>query len=273
MLTELLLSRPTLESLVPQQGVSRRLKGNSANSPVHSQNDLSGLSQPGTSSNAWILDLSTAVQAKLGTQIREPQGRSQESSKQDSEQENPVPVMGDSPANEELSEDEQRQVDQLENIDQKVHTHEQAHLAAAGGYARGGAHFDYATGPDGERYAVSGHVNLDTSRENTPEDTLRKAQTVRQAALAPADPSSSDHRIAADMSKMAQEARSQIQSAAMSENSSTSGTKGDSGEAAADPQNPQAPSDSQATGSFAGRVVAAYRTMTQGVSSAFSVWA
>ncbi|MCL2281748.1 MAG: hypothetical protein FWC26_00340, partial [Fibromonadales bacterium] len=98
----------------------------------------------------------------------------------------------------ELSEREQKQVEELKKIDRKVKVHEQAHLSAAGGYARGGANYDYVTGPDGKRYANAGHVNLDTGPERTPEATIRKAETIRKAALAPADPSPSDRQIAAD---------------------------------------------------------------------------
>ncbi len=111
---------------------------------------------------------------------------------------------------EELSEEEQRKVDELEKIDRNVRTHEQAHLSAAGGYARGGANYEYVTGPDGKRYANSGHVNIDTSKENTPEATIRKAEIVRKAALAPADPSPSDRQIAADATKMAQDAQREL---------------------------------------------------------------
>ncbi|GBU25953.1 hypothetical protein R83H12_02622 [Fibrobacteria bacterium R8-3-H12] len=95
-------------------------------------------------------------------------------------------------------------------IDKKVHVHEQAHLSAAGGYARGGANYDYVTGPDGNRYANSGHVNLDTGREKTPEATIIKANIIQKAALAPADPSPSDRQIAANAAKMAADAQKEI---------------------------------------------------------------
>jgi len=116
----------------------------------------------------------------------------------------------DSTGKEELSEEDQRKVDELEKIDRKVRTHEQAHLSAAGGYARGGANYNFVTGPDGKRYANAGHVNIDTSPENTPAATIRKAETVRKAALAPADPSPSDRQIAADATKMAQDAQREL---------------------------------------------------------------
>jgi hypothetical protein len=110
----------------------------------------------------------------------------------------------------ELSDEEERQVDELKRIDKEVKTHEQAHLSAAGGYARGGAQYDYVTGPDGKRYASSGHVNLDVSPEKEPEATIRKAEIIRKAALAPANPSPSDRKIAADAAKMAADAQQEL---------------------------------------------------------------
>jgi len=111
---------------------------------------------------------------------------------------------------EELNEEDQRKVEELKKIDKKVHAHEQAHLSAAGGYARGGANYNYVTGPDGNRYANSGHVNIDTGKERTPEATLRKASIIQKAALAPSDPSPADKEIAANASKMAAEAQKEL---------------------------------------------------------------
>jgi len=116
----------------------------------------------------------------------------------------------DSTGKKELTEEEKRQVEELKKIDQKVKTHEQAHLSAAGGYARGGANYEYITGPDGKRYANAGHVNLDTSPEKTPEATIQKANVIRKAALAPADPSPADRQIASDAIKMEQKAREDL---------------------------------------------------------------
>jgi len=116
----------------------------------------------------------------------------------------------DASGREELSEEDQRKIEELKRIDREVRTHEQAHLSAAGGYARGGASYDYLTGPDGKRYANSGHVNIDTSRERTPEATIRKADIVHKAALAPANPSPSDRQIASNAMKMKAEAQKEL---------------------------------------------------------------
>lgn len=98
---------------------------------------------------------------------------------------------------EQLSKAEMALLQELQKADQAVRAHEMAHLAAAGGYAKGGAAFTYQRGPDGQNYAVGGEVQVDTGKEATPEATIQKMQVVRQAALAPVDPSPQDQRVAA----------------------------------------------------------------------------
>ena len=111
----------------------------------------------------------------------------------------------------ELTEQEQQQVAELKRRDAEVKAHEQAHLSAAGGLARGGASFDYETGPDGKRYAVGGEVNIDTSRaSDDPQANLRKAQQIRRAATAPADPSAQDRSVASEASRMEAQARVEL---------------------------------------------------------------
>lgn len=110
-----------------------------------------------------------------------------------------------------LSEEKQREVEQLKTIDREVRAHEAAHQAAAGQYARGGASYSYQKGPDGVNYAVGGEVQIDTSAiAGDPEATLRKAETIRAAALAPAEPSSQDISVAAKASQMAAQARAEV---------------------------------------------------------------
>lgn len=105
----------------------------------------------------------------------------------------------------ELSPSERRKVQELQRIDSRVRSHEQAHLAAAGSHAQGGISFEYTQGPDGNRYAVGGEVQLDASEASTPEETMQKLRRVKQAALAPANPSPQDLQIAAKASqKLAQ---------------------------------------------------------------------
>ncbi len=113
-------------------------------------------------------------------------------------------------SNEQSSKDQQ-EVQKLQQRDREVRSHEQAHLANAGQYARGGASFSYTTGPNGKRYASGGEVPIDTSKEKTPEETIQKMQAIRRAALAPANPSGADRNIASSASKKEAEARSELQ--------------------------------------------------------------
>lgn len=109
-----------------------------------------------------------------------------------------------------LTDEEVKQVDQLKARDAEVRRHEQAHVAAGGPYVTSGPTYEYQQGPDGKRYAVGGSVGIDTSAEDTPEKTITKAQTIRRAALAPAEPSSQDRRVAAQASQMEQQARAEL---------------------------------------------------------------
>lgn len=110
-----------------------------------------------------------------------------------------------------LSETDQKIVQQLKKRDTEVRAHELAHLAAAGGIARSGASFEYQLGPDGIRYAVGGEVNIDTSAvDGNPGATLRKADTIKSAALAPAQPSAQDLQVAAGATAMAAKATAEL---------------------------------------------------------------
>ena len=109
-----------------------------------------------------------------------------------------------------LSEEEKREVEKLKKLDRNVRSHERAHMMAGAGLITRGASFEYQTGPDGNRYAVGGDVQIDTSKEKEPEDTLQKAQRIRAAATAPADPSPQDRRVAADAMAMANSARMEL---------------------------------------------------------------
>ena len=98
-------------------------------------------------------------------------------------------------------------VRQLEQTDRKVRAHEQAHLSVGADLVRGGPSYSYETGPDDKRYAVAGEVSIDASPGKTPEETIPKAQHIRSTALAPADPSAQDYRVAAVATQMEIDAR------------------------------------------------------------------
>lgn len=124
-----------------------------------------------------------------------------------------------------LSPEEQRQVEALKQIDRKVRAHEQAHMAAGAGLVRGSS-FSYQAGPDNRRYAVAGEVSIDTSPGRTPEETIVKARQIRAAALAPADPSTQDRRVAAAASQMEMQARQELAQLREDERSGNARTDG-----------------------------------------------
>jgi len=111
----------------------------------------------------------------------------------------------------ELSAEEKKQLEQLKTRDREVRAHEAAHKAAAGSLARGTASFEFEKGPDGRRYAVGGEVSIDTSKvSGDPQATISKAQTIRAAANAPAQPSGQDRAVAAQATQMEAEARQEL---------------------------------------------------------------
>lgn len=123
-------------------------------------------------------------------------------------------------AAEEVSEQEELQLEQelqqikeLKARDTEVRTHEQAHAAVGGQYA-GSPSYEYQRGPDGTNYAVGGEVPIDVGVINgDPQATIDKMQTVRAAALAPAEPSGADRAIATDATQKIAAAQAELASA------------------------------------------------------------
>ncbi len=133
-----------------------------------------------------------------------------EEAKEDNSVQTP-PEKTRTPSGQELSERQRQQLQDLKRRDAQVKAHEQAHLSAAGNLAKGGASFDYETGSDGKRYAVGGEVNIDTSRvSDDPQANLNKAQQIRRAATAPADPSAQDRSVASEAARMEAQARVEL---------------------------------------------------------------
>lgn len=105
------------------------------------------------------------------------------------------PEEEDDPDGDGLNSAEEKQVEELKQRDMEVRAHEQAHARVGGAHA-GAPSYTFQQGPDGKRYAIGGEVQIDTSKERTPEATIRKMQVVMRAATAPAEPSSQDLKVA-----------------------------------------------------------------------------
>ncbi len=106
-----------------------------------------------------------------------------------------------------LSESEKAEIKRLEARDREVRTHEQAHVNAGAS----SPHYEYEVGPDGKRYITGGHAEIETSKAATPKQTIEKAQKIKRAALAPANPSAQDRKVAAEAENMLREAELELQ--------------------------------------------------------------
>ena len=102
---------------------------------------------------------------------------------------------------------EAEDIRQMQMRDREVRAHEAAHAAAGGAHA-GSPSYTFERGPDGQSYAVGGEVSIDVSPiAGDPLATMQKAQQIRAAALAPAEPSGQDMKVAQRAQAMATEAR------------------------------------------------------------------
>lgn len=114
---------------------------------------------------------------------------------------------GEDTASHELSEEEERQVQEMQQTDQKVRSHEQAHVAAGANSPT----YEYQTGPDGRQYAVGGSAQIDIAVSgDDPESKATQARRMRSAALAPADPSGTDLQVAAKATRIEMEAMNEL---------------------------------------------------------------
>ena len=105
---------------------------------------------------------------------------------------------------------EAEEIRQLQARDREVRAHEAAHAAAGGAHA-GAPSYTFEHGPDGQSYAVGGEVSINVSPvAGDPEATLQKAKQVRAAALAPAEPSAQDMKVAQRAQAMAAKARMEV---------------------------------------------------------------
>lgn len=108
-----------------------------------------------------------------------------------------------------LSEEEQKKVQKLKERDTEVRAHERAH-SSAGGHMAGAPHYSFETGPDGQKYAVEGDVEIRMPSSDDPAVRLQEARQVKAAATAPSRPSSQDMKVAAEASKIESEALAEM---------------------------------------------------------------
>lgn len=172
------------------------------------------------------------------------------------------------------TEDQRRQVEKLKETDRKVRAHEQAHIAAGGALVQGGASYTYDKGPDGRTYAVAGEVSIDVSPGRSPEESLTKAQQIRAAAMAPADPSPQDRRVAAGAARLESSARAEQAKERATEAAAKQEGSGSAGGMPEEQASVPAAAEAATTGTFGAaagdgaRGEAAYRLESTGVRMA-----
>lgn len=113
------------------------------------------------------------------------------------------------PAEEELSPEDKVAVAKLAAAEREVIAHERAHQSAGGAYT-GSARFGYTKGPDGKDYVTSGEVSIQAPEIEMSEKGLQVVEQVKRAALAPANPSGQDMRVAAKMEAVAIRIRAEL---------------------------------------------------------------
>lgn len=164
-----------------------------------------------------------------------------------SEEESEAAATNDKGADGEvLSDEEQEEVQDLQEREQEVIAHENAHKSAGGSLASAPS-YDYEQGPDGRSYINDGEVSIDISKESEPEDTISKMSQVKAAALAPAEPSSADRSVAAEATSIASEARQELAAESLEELEESDTETSEEENAATADQSAVAPEDAGTT--------------------------
>ncbi|MBQ8708695.1 MAG: hypothetical protein IJ523_11465 [Succinivibrionaceae bacterium] len=146
-------------------------------------------------------------EGESGRDDAETDPQTKEEKKEAKYQQNDVKLNGDR-----LTDEEQAKVEQMKARDREVQVHEKQHKATGGQYASQPS-YTREKGPDGKDYIVDGEVSISVSEESTPEKTVAKMKQVYAAALAPAEPSGQDRKVAAEAKSIQHKAEAQIRKA------------------------------------------------------------
>lgn len=109
----------------------------------------------------------------------------------------------------ELTPEELATIQGLQQAEKSVRVHEQAHKAVSVDVTSG-IMYTHTTSPDNERYITGGEVSITAGTSSKEEEILQILENVRDAALAPADPSPQDLRIAASTNAQIQQIQSKL---------------------------------------------------------------
>ena len=176
-----------------------------SNTETKTQSDAEKAKLPG-GGDGVTYSATGKIADEKSVQQRDEESENSETSEQEAE----TAEKQESEQEEQLLKQEQSQIKELKTRDTEVRVHEQAH-AAVGGQHAGSPSYEYQRGPDGTNYAVGGEVQIDVSEvPGDPQATIDKMQTVRAAALAPAEPSGADRSIAANATQKLAAAQAEL---------------------------------------------------------------
>lgn len=102
-----------------------------------------------------------------------------------------------------------QEIKDLMTTEREVVAHEQAHKAVGAGVT-GPISYTQEQGPDDQLYITGGEVSIQAPPTNSLDEKLQVLEKVRQAALAPANPSPQDLRVAASATAQIQAVRSEL---------------------------------------------------------------
>lgn len=186
--------------------------GSAATYPLAAQASVPASLRAPAATNA--IAPATTVQASPSTTV----SLSAEGTRLAAEAQNASPAAsaqgGDEPVDEQNNPQQaqldRQKISELASRDADVRSHEAAHASVGGAYA-GSPSYTMQRGPDGKAYAIGGEVGIDVSAvANDPAATISKMEVVMRAALAPADPSAQDLRVAAQAQGLASAARAEL---------------------------------------------------------------
>lgn len=175
---------------------------------------------PGNSDPATY-DAKGKLIGEKSVEARDESSGNSDNAEQENEQEKNQATEQEAAKEEQQLAQQALQIKELKARDTEVRVHEQAH-AAVGGQHAGSPSYEYQRGPDGTNYAVGGEVQIDVGAiSGDPQATIEKMQTVRAAALAPAQPSGADRAIAADATQKIATAQAELASPKSNEDEKT----------------------------------------------------
>ncbi len=192
------INATTYNNYLPLQGY---LGGNSGTSIAPKQ---SGGDKSQSPTNSTSAESSLEPLTPRATTVTDPDQQVTKTSDSRTEQQQPA-------SDGQLTQAQFQLLAELKQADTEVRSHEMAHVAAGGSLITSGASFTYQRGPDGKNYAVAGEVSIDTSAvPGDPKATLQKMQQIKSSALAPANPSAQDLKVASNATSRAAKASSEL---------------------------------------------------------------